>query len=553
MKNAAILIFIFIMAFPIKMMRARETVEKKVEEKNDNQKTIVENVTVTNIEVPVRVLYKGNPVTDLSREDFTLYENRKELPINGFFLKKKQIDAPAGSLDRKGKQSRSVQPRTFVLVFSITDFNRHLEKAVNHLFSNVLRTNDRVLIFANDKTIEYANLADRAKIKENLLSDIKKESMKARHRLAIYINKIETYLNMYDFIRETEKMRLNRINQAPQKMIGFLKKYLHTWIDYKMKYLTPRVDRFYFFSRYLEEVKGEKWVLNFYQFDMFPNIRMNSTTMQIISDMATELFNSSEAGAHSMGKLIFSLLNQIMLELNVNRGFPIDAVSKLFYKVDATFHSFFIKSMRKVDYNELEYQEIASDIERTLKEITDITGGESITSNNLVQSIETVSKMEDSYYILTYVPQNPEQVGKLKITVNNKKYKVLYDDNFRADYIDGYLEKLEKQITIPEIKIEDFSFSKNILAFTVKDYLMKVLKGDTDSIGRMVVRIRVTDNENHSLFDQEKCLTARKDHLKISLNAFRRIGRGEYHFLIDATDLLTGKEATSYHNITIKR
>ncbi len=55
------------------------------------QKRIVEKVTVTNVEVPVRVLYKGKPITGLTIDDFTVYENRKEVKINGFFTKTKTL------------------------------------------------------------------------------------------------------------------------------------------------------------------------------------------------------------------------------------------------------------------------------------------------------------------------------------------------------------------------------------------------------------------------------------------------------------------------------
>ncbi|MFC2140801.1 hypothetical protein ACFLQP_00705 [Acidobacteriota bacterium] len=312
------------------------------------------------------------------------------------------------------------------------------------------------------------------------------------------------------------------------------------------------MDRFYYFSRYLEEVKTEKWVFNFYQFDLFPKINIDSLTMNKIREISTQLINSREAGAHSMGRLINTLFNQLMVDLNVSSSFPTEDISKLFYKVDAAFHSFFIKNKERDSMSDLEYEEVASDIERTLKEITDITGGQSITSNNLVKSIDTVSESEDIYYILTYVPQNPEKAGKLKIKVKNKKYRVLYDDNFRADYINEYIQRLEEKIKVPEIKIENFSFQGKVLVFTIKDYLMK--ETSSNPVGRMKVRIRLTDSDEAlMLYDQEKICTAKNNKMKVSLGAFKRIARGEYHFFIDATDLFTGKKANTHHNIVVKR
>jgi hypothetical protein len=516
------------------------------QEKTDPpQEPIVEQVTVTNVEVPVRVLYKGKPVTDLSKEDFTLYENKKKMEINGFFLKRKKINVTTRA-EAPGEPVTPLPPRTFVLVFSITDYNEYIEKAAEHLFTSILKPDDRVLIFANSKTMEYPQLGKREAIKHRLLADLKEESRSARRKLIDYLNKIEAYLNMHEF-----RVQLHKQDNRGENLVNFLQKYLVIWNEYKKRYLTPRLDRFYFFSHYLEKLKGDKWVLNFYQFDLFPNIRLSSNAMNSLRDLASRLIDSREAGANALGKMIITLLNQIVIDLNVSKDFPTEEVSKLFYKVDATFHSFFIRTMNKAGLDEMEYQEVSSEIEKTLKQITEITGGQNITSNNLVKSIDIVAEAEDAYYILTYVPQEPEKAGKIKIKVNEKKYSVLYDNNFRLDYISDTLKQMEEKIKTPDIKIEGFSFQGKVLVFTVKDYLVKKL--EKENVGRMKVRIRLAAGDNPSLiFDQEKQLTAQKAEMKISLAAFKELKTGEYNFLIDATDLFTGKEAKGNYNITVK-
>jgi len=514
---------------------------------------IVEKVTVTNVEVPVRVLYKGEPVTDLTKDDFTLYENKKKMAINGFFLKRKKIKVTGTA--EVIQESTPVKPRTFVLVFSITDFNEYLVKAVDHLFENILRTNDRLLLLANDKTLEYPNLENREEIKSQLMTELREQSKAARFRLMKYINQVETYLNMQDF-KEAIGMSGSLARSAErrdrvQQIVGFLEKYMVTWNDYRNKYLTPQLDRFYNFSRYLEGIKGDKWVLSFYQFDLFPKICMTSEIMDRLRIMASILIESDEGGANALGKRLNTILNQLLVELNVNKTFPLEEVSKLFYKVDATFHSFFIKSLKITGADDLEYQEVASDIERTLKEITDITGGQNITSNDLVKSIETVSELEDVYYILTYAPLDPKKAGKLKIKVKNKKYNVLYDDNFRSDYINDYFKKMAETFQSMDIKIEDFSFKGKILAFTVKNYMMK--KEGDNNIGRMKVRIKLTSSDSNAvLFDQAKVFTAQKTEMKISLGAFKKIQKGEYDFTIDAVDMFTGKEDNFFEKVTVR-
>ena len=98
-------------------------------DQEQEQERIVERITVTNVEVPVRVLYKGKPVTDLTKEDFEIYENKKKMKIHGFFIKRKKIDA-AESIGNK-ELGKEIPSRTFVLVFSITDFNDNVRKAID--------------------------------------------------------------------------------------------------------------------------------------------------------------------------------------------------------------------------------------------------------------------------------------------------------------------------------------------------------------------------------------------------------------------------------------
>jgi len=516
-------------------------------------KPIVEEVTVTNVEVPVRVLYKGEPVADLTKDDFTIYENKKKMKINGFFLKRKKVKVTGTT--EVIRESKPLKPRTFVLVFSITDFNENLVKAVDHLFENILRTNDRLMLLANDKTLEYPNLEKKEEIRRQLMAELKEQSQSARHRLLKYINQVETYLNMQDFKEaigiSTGSAFKADLKDRVQPLVSFLERYLITWVDYRNKYLTPRIDRFYYFSRYLEGLKGDKWVFSFYQFELFPKICMTSQIMDRLRIIASNLIEADEGGANAIGKRLNTFLNQLLVELNVNKTFPIEEVSRLFYKVDATFHSFFIKSLMRSGSDDLDYQEVASDIERTLKEITDITGGQNITSNDLVKSIETVSELEDIYYILTYAPKDPKKAGKLKIKVKNRKYKVLYDTNFRADYINDYFKKLSKNLQTPDIKIDNFFFRGKILAFTVKNYMMK-REGD-NNIGRMKVRIKLTNSDNNAvLFDQAKVFTAQKTEMKVSLGAFKTIQRGEYDFIIDAVDMFTGKQDNFHRKVTVR-
>lgn len=234
MKNN-ILLFIFTLVLlllyhPFSLLATRAQEGQDVREKE--HEPIVEEVTVTNIEVPVRVLHKGKPVTNLTRDDFTLYENKKKMEINAFLLKRKKLKV-TGTKEVADTPKLS-QPRTLVLSFSITDFNEDLEKAVEHLFTNILKTNDRLLVFANDKTLGYPNLREKDTIKQQLRTVLKEESKKARHKLITYVSKIEAYINVSDLKRDKD---VGAKEKPSLRVFNFLKKYKRTWNDYKKRFL----------------------------------------------------------------------------------------------------------------------------------------------------------------------------------------------------------------------------------------------------------------------------------------------------------------------------
>ena len=512
---------------------------------------IMEKVTVTNIEVPVRVLYKGKPVDDLTKDDFQLYENKHRLSVNGFYMKRKKI-----SMIKEQSPGETGKKRTFVLVFNVTKYNQYYARALDHLFDNILRSNDHLLILTNGNVTEYNRPWNKQDVKARLIADLKKESLKVKERLFKYVRLLESYV-------ESHRIKIPRsTNETSRKpfvdLVYFLQKYQRTWEEYKRQFLKPKLDHFYYFARYLEKIKREKWVLNFYQFEVFPKIRPNSDLMERIRILSIALTAAWDPYKNSLGRLVEKMLQNLSIDIDPHQSIPNDEISKLFYEVDATFYSFFIRSTEFGIRDDFEFRELSSDIEKVLKKITQITGGENITSNDLVDSLKTVSEKEDIYYVLTYSPLDPHKSGKLKIKVKRKgkRYKVLYDNNFRPGHLEEYLAKLEEKIKTPEIKIGDFSFDRKTLAFTVKDFLMKMEASEAsekmEKVGKMTVRVRVTDKDNRPVYDRSKMLNAREMRMKISLDMSSSLQKGEYNFLIDAVDLLSGKEDNFYENIILK-
>lgn len=499
---------------------------------------IKESVEVLQVEVPVRVFYKGRPIVNLNKEDFRLYEGKKPQIINGFYIKRKKIKIQEVGFD-SGKQKSSFSPRYIVLVFRILDFNEDIERGINYLFENLLHKNDQIMAFINEKTIHLDKSYWQVKKKEILKEVLKQESIKARQRLFSYFLKVKKDLE-YTRNRMIEDDTYGRNTQF---IIEFLNKYLSSWREYKKKYLIPDLDRYYNFSRHLEKIKMEKWVINFFQIEVFPKLKTTGQLHQKIEQMINELMVSrSEDIAYS--QIISKTLDEIDKELNVANDFPVDEITKMLYKVDTTYHSVFIGTQKEALSQNLEFKRISTDIENSLREITKKTGGELVVSGNLGSALHTIGNKEDVYYVLTYTPDNPAIKKKIQVLVPDKNYNLVYDNNIRADYISEYLKKKKSQN--PQIQLQSLNFKNKKLFMIINNFY--VTPNKKTFIGKIKIDLKLKDTSNKTIFDQNRVIIAKKNTVTISIG-FKWLKKGKYTIIAELTDLLTSKTCLDFLEI----
>jgi hypothetical protein len=476
----------------------------------DNQ-VLREEVSVTNIEVPVRVFHKGKPVDNLSKADFKLYENEKLQAINGFFLKKKKIDIQRYEL--KAKERKEIFPsRYFVLVFNLIDYNSKLDKGLDYVFDKILKNTDQLLLMVNKKISFYDDLSDKEEIRNQIKNLLREKGRISSRRLS-------------NLIKHIERKVLDLKTQDDSKkdiITPFLREYYFTWQTFKKQYLMPTVEEFYYFANHLESIKKEKWVINFYQVARYPQIRDTSPLAEVLKPrMDTREF-------HKMN-----------FDLKAEMEFPASEVSKLFYKVNATFHSILIPTERNTISEDLELIDISTALENCYREITKKTGGSLIASANLESALDTISEKEDVYYMLTYEPENSKKTGKIRVelTGKNSGYKVVYDKNMRASYIKDFLAK--KEAGNPDIKIKEMAFKDKKLQLLINGFLLKKEKKKREASGQVVVHVRVEDKAGKTLFDKNKKLNPANTTTSIEID-FTWMTNGKYYILTDVLDEFTG-------------
>ncbi len=498
------------------------------------EKNIREDMVVINVEVPVRVMHKDKAVDNLKKSDFKLFENGKELPINGFHIVRKKIASQKIELDSERKQY--YEPRLFVLAFSVTNFNRFYEKGVRYFFDNVLRKEDKLLVFVNNTTLTYNDLKEKGKTLSNILDSLYKEGKKARLNMRAVMMTVEGGITvLLSQLADAEGGSASRIgnSQAQRDVLTFFVRYQNAWENYKRSFLQLNIYTLYNFAAFLKRISLEKWVISFYQYEKFPILNENSHNFERIrNNMALDSQN---------------ILRLVRQEFLASRFFPYEEVSKIYYNLGATFNLVVIPTRIESDINEVVAGDISTSAEVTLREIAKRTGGSVSFATDLTESLDKIIEKEDISYILTYAPEDSSRRGKLKIKLSEKKYKLLYDNNQRADFIKRKMRKyLAKE---KMVKIENLQFVDKKLVFKLINFKLK--KQKKIKSGQLGINLIIKDQSGKIMFDEKKVINPAKVTTEMTIG-FNWLKAGKYDLLIDVKDLLTNHKAFEYLKIEVK-
>jgi hypothetical protein len=490
------------------------------------EETIKEDVLVVNVEVPVRVFLDGKPVDNLAKDDFLLYEGKKRQQINGFFIKKRKIRNPSAWPNTEKDRNPMLMPRYFVLNFRISDYNRELQEGLGYMFEKILRDNDRLLVIANEQQLFFPNLMQKDKVYAEIGGVLSEQAQLARARLFSAMQKIKNQMSMYYNVFSSPNGGVIKAAYDMIKMQGEIRQ------EYYNLYISPDLPKYIHLAKHLEKIKLEKWVINFYQPELFPLLKEDGG----IGRQVRSFIDRYNMGGLPHERRVMDKINTTLdLEMNEASVLMVKDIGKLFYRVDAAFHSIVIPTSLNSNSDDYEYKTTPTSIENTLRQITTETGGALVTSTHLPESLKIIEEMESVCYVLTYAPFEPGKKEEIRIKTKNDNYKVVYDDNTRAVHLAEYLEKNVKEF--PTVCLSEFSFDNKVLHALIKDFL--VPKQPQDASGQVSLHLVVKDQNNHILYNQSKNLLPTKDFITVSI-PLEWLKQGEYFIIGDVTDLLTG-------------
>ncbi len=478
------------------------------------QEKLQEAVTVTAVEVPVRVFHKGQVVRNLKKEDFEVYENGVKQEITAFEIVSRKISIPQE--ERKTHQKK----RLFILIFNIFDYNEAVGEGIDYFFQNVFQEGDRFLILTEGRMFDIERGKKLSEVILNLKETLKKYKLISNQNILKSFRDVSREADrLLSMLRGLDRSAYTPVDQA---MIRFFDNYKRIWLDYKKQYLIPDLELYRGIINRIKYMEGEKWAICFLQRELFPRLKKAG---RLDNDITTWVDSQVDPTQQVKARIIQVKQHELQRVFDVSGNFPADGLRDLFMEANITFHLITLKSSRVVFFQDFDLREIAQDYEDCFKKISLSTGGSSVFSNKVPDALKEATETEDYYYLLVYSPDENQSGKKREIDVKVKKSGVNI----------FYMKKVP-EIGVPPLSITDFKAGKKTIKFSLINYKMTRIEEKLTGIADL--KITLFDENSNKVFDEGKTLSFFKKETTISLK-LDMLKSGSYFIIIQVIDRIS--------------
>ncbi len=483
------------------------------------QERTQEAATVMAVEVPVRVLQKGQTIKNLTKEDFEVFENGVKQAITSFEVVSRRI-----SIRKEiSPDAMNIPPkkRTFLLIFNIFDYNDAVEEGIDYFFQNIFQSRDQIIILAEDKLLNIETGKGISAISQNLKETLKK------FKVISTAQTIRAYKDLrYEADRLLANLRpdvRNLRNSWDQDILRFYNNYIRIWADYKKQYIIPDIEIYRSIIKRVKLIEGEKWALCFQQREIFPKLKNEGSLERAIREKVD--VSSADPTLTAQQRNIRAKQWELQNNLDVSRNIPTERLKNLFMEANITFHLILLDSAKFLIAQDFELRKVSQDYDDCFKQISFSTGGYSTFSNNVSEALQKATESEDYHYLLVYSPKDSQSTEKRDIEVKvNKKG------------IDIFYLKQIPEIGEPLITISNFKIKRKTISFSIVNYIRTQIEGKLTGIGE--IKITIFDEESNKVFDEGNTLNIIDEEFNISLN-FDWLESGSYFIIIQAIDRIS--------------
>ena len=476
-----------------------------------------ESVTVTAVEVPVRVFDKNGFITGLTKDDFEVFENGIKQEITGFEAVSRTI-APV-SITLPDAIPQAARKRNFLLIFNVFDYTDQVGEAIDYFFKNIFCPGDRLVIIVEDK---FFNIETGAGIEGNIfrLKDTLKKCKRAsRREISKQFMRVDQMANQLVVKLEDND---DPSNDARQEISIFFDEYRRAWREYRTRMLDIDLSLYRTVVNKLAKADGEKWAICFQQRNLFPRIRSGGRLEQ------------------ALGYPPPPQADEMRRELDIVDNFPADSIRNLFTEANITFHLLIMKSIAprgSNDSRDIELTDVDAQYEDILRRISRSTGGLTTFSNKVIDCLKEAAAKQDEYYLLVYQPADKTggRVHEIDVRVHKEGADVVALKRFVGHRSSG-------------ICISGFEDTMGAVSFTVGNCARFEKEGK--NAGKVAIKVTVFDDKSAKVFNEVKTVDLIADSLRLSLN-FKKLQPGDYFIIIEASDLISGEKDVLSRAITL--
>ena len=490
-----------------------------------------EAAIVMAVEVPVRVIQKGQTIKNLTKEDFEVFENGVKQEITAFEVVSRRISIPKETSPDTMKISP--KKRTFLLIFNIFDYNDAVGEAIDYFFENVFQRRDQIIILTEARLLNIETGKGISEISKNLKETLKK------FKVISTAQTIRAYKDLrYEADRLLANLRpdvRNLRNTWDQDILRFYNNYIRIWADYKKQYIIPDIEIYRSIIKRVKLIEGEKWALCFQQKEIFPKLKNEGPLERAIREKVDA--SSADPTLTAQQRNIRTKQWELQNNLDVSGNIPTEGLKNLFMEANITFHLILLKSPRTLIAQDFELREVSQDYEDCFKQISFSTGGYSTFSNNVSEALQKATESEDYHYLLVYSPKDSQSTEKrdIEVKVNKKGIDIIY------------LKQIP-EIGEPLITISNFKINRKTISFSLINYKRTKIEGKLTGMGE--IKITIFDEESNKVFDEGKALNIIDKELNISLN-FDWLESGSYFIIIQAIDKISQEVDVFSSTITL--
>jgi VWFA-related protein len=479
-----------------------------------------ELVTVTAVEVPVRVFDKNGFITGLGKDDFEVFENSIKQDITGFEAVSRAI-APV-SVALPDAVLQAPRKRNFLLIFNVFDYTDQVGEAIDYFFKYVFHEDDRLIIVAEDRLLSVGTGKSVDSTVAGLKETLKSFKRISRNEILSTFNDLRKRANQAAAALGAEGDEDTEVSETPIK--DFYEYYQQVWEKYRRRMLSVDMDLYRGIVGRMNNMDGDKWAICFQQRDLFPKLKYLGRLDRAMTDSFMQgLGISQEARINEVAK------QKLEQSFDITKTFPADKLMALFTDANITFHVLIMKSLYQGGLSrDIELGDVNADYEDVLRKISRSTGGLTGFSNKVIDTLKQAAEKEDKYYLLVYQPKDKTARQEREIEVKVRR------DGAEVVALKRFVGQKPPAITIAGFEVKDKQFS-----FDLKNG-GRLEQGGRNT-GKVKIKVTVFNGNSEKVFSEAKSFDLIADSIHMALN-FEKLTSGDYFIIIEAADLVTGEK-----------